>query len=185
MTLYECPETLCTPFETEHGAVMHMVNKEDEAHSEYTSKVAAREAISKVENQQKAVESVDSTENNSVDSEVDRSDEPKNQKKAVESVDSEDNGTPTFPEGPNGSRDVLADDGDDAPEPDAIDPVVDDDPDDDPDPVPDDVDDGADGTAGIGALVAIAVAGTAALLLTRRSSGESNDSDDGLEGLVV
>jgi len=166
MTLFECPSCLSEPFDTTNGAVMHMVNKEDDAHSEYSSKAAAEDALEVVENQEAADESEGSGE-------------------STDSTTSGSSSTPEFPESPDGpnvleadsSRDVDADVLEDVVESPAPAPQVstDDDRDD------GDVDD-AHGSTGaeVVLLTGVALAGAVAWRSLRRGGSQTTD-DGGLE----
>jgi len=169
MTLFECPACLSEPFDTTNGAVMHMVNKEDDAHSEFSSKAAAEDALEVVENQEAADDSEGSGE----------------------STDSTTS-APEFPESPDGpnvleadsSRDVDADVLEDVVDSPAPAPQVStDDSDDDPDDDPDDgaVDD-AHGSTGaeVVLLTGVALAGAVAWRSLRRGGSQTTD-DGGLE----
>jgi hypothetical protein len=169
MTVPECPLG-CEeggPFSTKNGAVMHMINKEDDLHAEVSNKADAYALLEGGENQEAAEDSEGSDESTPEPSpEPSPEDTPDPTPEGTESVD-----FPTAADGPT-DRDptepvepIQADTLDD----------LDDGGDGDPDPPAGSAADGEGSAAAGMAVGAVAIAGLAFLKLRGRRGGSQTD----------
>jgi hypothetical protein len=182
MTVSDCPLG-CEeggPFSTKNGAVMHMINKEDDLHAEVSSKADAYALLDDAENQEAAEDSEGADESTPEPS-------PEDTPEGTTDPTPEGTGSVDFPTAPEGPADR------DPTEP--VEPIQTDTPDDD---LGDgaDLDDGGDddpdppagaaaageGSAAAGLAVgAVAVAGLAFMKLRGRQRGSQTDDGPNYE----